>query len=390
MICAKFTFVIPRPLWIKKIQGAWDRAGVVWLTGVRRVGKTTLARAFDDALYLNCDLPAIARELADPERFLKSVSASTLILDEVHQLPDPSRVLKIAADVFPKLKVIATGSSTLAATTKFRDSLAGRKRSVELLPVLDRELEAFGVIDLQRRLMCGGLPEPLLAAAHDPTYYAEWLDSYYARDVEELFRIGKRRAFITLVELLLRQSGGLLEITNTARLAGIARQTAMGYIDALEITHVLFLVRPFHAGGRQEVLHRPKAYAFDTGFVVHARGWNDLRPSDCGLLWEHVVLDMLRAGTDPTRIRYWRDRAGHEIDFILAGARGRCDAIECKWTAEEFEPKALRALRALHPSGRNFLVSPHVERPFVRAFDGFEVLTCTPLQLLDRLAEAAD
>jgi len=48
------------------------------------------------------------------------------LIDEVHQQADPSRLLKIGADEFPKLKILATGSSTLAATQKFRDSLTGR------------------------------------------------------------------------------------------------------------------------------------------------------------------------------------------------------------------------------------------------------------------------
>ena len=52
-----------------------------------------------------------------------------LILDEVHHLDDPSRLLKIAADAYPNLKVLATGSSTLAATRKFRDSPTGRKQA---------------------------------------------------------------------------------------------------------------------------------------------------------------------------------------------------------------------------------------------------------------------
>jgi hypothetical protein len=48
----------------------------------------------------------------------------------VHYVDDPSRVLKIAADEYPQLKVLETGSSTLAATRKFHDSLTGRKQAI--------------------------------------------------------------------------------------------------------------------------------------------------------------------------------------------------------------------------------------------------------------------
>ncbi|MBL8941727.1 MAG: ATP-binding protein, partial [Myxococcales bacterium] len=274
---------------------------MAWLSGVRRVGKTTLGREIAGAEVYNCDLPSVAARLADPEHFFATVGARVLVLDEVHQLEDPSRVLKIAADEFPTLRVLATGSSTLAATVKFRDSLAGRKRAVHLVPVLATELDAFGVRDLRIRLLHGGLPGALLAETRDPEFYAEWLDSFFARDIQELFRVEKRAAFLRLVELLLRQSGGLAEVTALGRGAGLSRPTVMNYLEILQLTHAVTLLRPFHGGGRQELLHQPKIYAFDTGFVAHARGWDELRDEDCGVLWEHVVLEHLQATLDATK-----------------------------------------------------------------------------------------
>ena len=79
---------------------------------------------------------------------------------------------------------------------------------VALTPVLHEELVAFGVTDLRERLLRGGLPPALLAEERSPEFYAEWMDSYFARDVQELFRLGKRAGFLRVLELLLRQSGG--------------------------------------------------------------------------------------------------------------------------------------------------------------------------------------
>src|SRR5262245_8332076 len=145
--------MIKRPFWMERLTAAWKQASIVWLTGPRRSGKTVLAQSLPDAEFLNCDLPSSAERLRDPESFFRSIKKRLVVLDEVHQLPDPSRVLKIAADEFPRLKILATGSSTLAATQKFRDSLTGRKRVVELEPVLHEELESFGVRDLRERLL---------------------------------------------------------------------------------------------------------------------------------------------------------------------------------------------------------------------------------------------
>ena len=114
------------------------------------MGKTTLTQMLPDAVYLNCDLPSTRQALEDPELFLENQApGSVLAFDEVHHLDDPSGLLKIAADGYPSLKILATGSSTLAATRKFRDSLTGRKQAVHLCPVLWEECaEPFGVRDL--------------------------------------------------------------------------------------------------------------------------------------------------------------------------------------------------------------------------------------------------
>ena len=74
--------MIRRPVWEARIEEAHRRAPIVWLTGVRRIGKTTLVRGLPSALYLDCDLPSVAERLRDPEVFLASVEASRLILDE--------------------------------------------------------------------------------------------------------------------------------------------------------------------------------------------------------------------------------------------------------------------------------------------------------------------
>ncbi len=81
-----------------------------------------------DHTYFNCDLPSVEAAVRDPQVFFRSQVKPIVVFDEVHQLRNPARLLKIGADLFPKLKILATGSSTLAATKKFRDTLAGRKR----------------------------------------------------------------------------------------------------------------------------------------------------------------------------------------------------------------------------------------------------------------------
>lgn len=373
----------PRPFWQSRVQAAHRDVPIAWLTGVRRVGKTTLATALPDGLYLNCDLPSVAERVRDPERFLSSLDTDLLVLDEVHQLPDPSRLLKIAADGYPRLRIVATGSSTLAATTKFRDSLAGRKRTVHLLPVLAAELPAFGIADVDRRLLHGGLPPALLADRPPIDFYAEWLDSFYARDVQELFRVEKRSAFLLLLETLLRNSGGLAEVTSLARVTGLSRPTVGTYLDVLEVTHAITILRPFFGGGKQELTHQPKIYGFDTGFVAWANGWTELHATDRGPLWEQLVLETLLSAGERRRVHYWRDKQQREVDFVVPAGRDRYDVYECKWSADAFSPRGMLAFRAIYPRGRNFLVAPIAGGPADRRFGGIDVRVVRPVDLVE-------
>jgi len=364
-----------RPYWVLRIEEAWTKRPIVWLSGVRRVGKTTLAQMLSSEAYLNCDLPSASRRLDDPESFYDELEpGSRVVLDEVHRLEDPSRVLKIAADAYPSVKLLATGTSTLAATRKFRDALTGRKLAVHLPPVLWSEcIGDFDVRNLDRRLLAGGLPEPLLAEDRDATFYSEWIDSFYARDVQELFGIRNRTGFLNLLRILCRQSGSLLDFTSVAKLCGLSRPTVKAHVEALTIAHAAFLLPPFHGGGRREITRRPKAYAFDTGFVAHSRGWESIRSEDRGLLWEHLVLDMLRTQFVDRDLFYWRDKSQREVDFVIRRPGNRADAIECKVNPDRFQAKSLAAFRALYPAGKNLVLSPSVKIPYTKRYQDLTV-----------------
>lgn len=367
--------MVQRPFWIQKIHAAWEKRPVVWLSGVRRAGKTTIARMLHDAAYLNCDLPSVNRQMADPEPFYDSLKrGSVVIFDEIHRLNDPSRVLKIAADAYPHLKVLATGSSTLAATRKFRDSLAGRKQMIYLPPVLWSEcMDEFGIKELDRRLLHGGLPEPLMSGKKDASFFSEWMDSFYARDIQELFGIRNRTGFMKLLHLLMRQSGGLLDYSHLAQLSDLSRHTVKAHVEAMSIAHAVYLLSPFQGGGRREITRRPKCYCFDTGFVTFVRGWDSIREDDRGLLWEHLALDTLRTITDDRSLHYWRDKSGREIDFVIEGSRKRVDAVECKINPDDFKPSNLAVFRSFYPEGRNFVLSPNVRTLYRRRYGELEV-----------------
>lgn len=380
--------MVHRRYWIERLAGAWGRRSVVWLAGVRRVGKTFLSRSLGgDLEYFDCELPRIRRLMEDPDGFLGELRGRRIVLDEVHRLPNPSELLKIAADHFPETPILATGSSTLEATAKFRDTLAGRKETVWLTPMVLPDLEDFGREDLAHRFLRGGLPPFFLATELRENDFQEWMDAYWAKDIQELFRLERRASFQRFAELLFAQSGGMFEATRFAVPCEVSRQTISNYLAALEATFVVQVVRPYSTHRSTEIVAAPKVYGFDTGFVCYHRGWDTLRPEDHGLLWEHFVLNEIQGRLQHRSLRYWRNKRGAEVDFVLPRrGRGQPIAIECKWTAEPFDEGALVAFRRLYPKGDNFVVAHDVDVTYVRTYDGLKVHFVSLEDLIARLS----
>jgi uncharacterized protein len=360
--------MIQRRFWQGLVESAWRERSIVWLAGVRRAGKTSLSQTLSDIEYFDCELPRVRRMIEDPEAFLETLGKVRVVLDEVHRLQNPSEILKIAADHYPQVRILATGSSTLGASSKFRDTLAGRKRNVWLTPMCLDDLSDAGQTDLGHRFLHGGLPPFFLAKAVPERDFQEWMDAFWAKDIQELFRLESRSSFQKFFELIMVQSGGIFEATAFATPCEVSRSTITNYLKVLESTFVAHVVRPFNTHRPTEIVAAPKVYGFDTGFVGYYRGWQELRGDDLGPMWEHFVLNEIMAKLQTRDIFYWRDKRGHEVDFILATPRRKPLALECKWSSRGFDGGNLQAFRRQHPDGDNVVVASDVERRFQQKY----------------------
>jgi hypothetical protein len=364
--------MINRSYWMRLIADALKRRSIVWLRGVRRAGKTYLCKSFHDIKYFDCEMPDIRRQVED-ESFLREHNGMFLALDEVHRLQNPSALLKIAADHFPKTKIIATGSSLLETIKKFSDTLTGRKSTIYLTPAIAGETLDFGVTDTKTRMLKGGLPPFLVQEPRQKSDYNEWLDSFWARDITGLFKLEKRDSFMKMMELIFNESGGMFDAKRFGAFCGISRITVKNYLSVFEVTGVASVIRPFSGRNTNEIVSMPKIYGFDTGFICFVKGWDPLRQDDYGILWEHLVLNEITAALQGEKVHYWRDKQGHEIDFVIKGQRSAAHAIECKWNSTAFNPANLKIFRKHHPAGENYVVSHDITKPYVSEKQGMKI-----------------
>lgn len=366
--------MVNRDYWIHLLERAWKSRCIIWLSGVRRVGKTCLCQSLEDISYFDCELPRTRKQLEDPEGFLEEHAGRRLILDEIHRLDNPSELLKIAADHFDGTKIIATGSSTLGASSKFKDTLAGRKRDIWLSPMAYRDMEYFGNKGWDHRFLRGGLPGFYCSDDYPEKDYQEWLDAFWAKDIQELYRLEKRDSFLKFFELLMQQSGGMFEASSLASPCHASRTTLQNYLRVLEDTYAVTVLRPYFSNKGKEIISAPKVYGFDTGFVAFNKGWTDLRPEDRGMMWEHVVLNELLALGHRDQLRYWRTKQKQEVDFVLTRRGKPPVAIECKWKFDaDRDCDQLVKFSESYQESELVLVAQNIPEPYRRKYKGVDV-----------------
>ena len=365
--------MINRLFWKNAVEELFKEKSIIWLTGVRRVGKTFLCKSFDGIDYFDCELPRVRRMMEDPESFLENLRGRRIALDEIHRLSNPSEILKIAADHYPDIQIIATGSSTLSASVKFKDTLTDRKRELWLTPMTLSDEESFGNTDLKHRFLYGGLPPFFTHARYPERNFQDWMDAFWAKDIQELFRLERRYSFQKFFELIMAQSGGMFEANSFAPPCEASRTTISNYLKVLEATFTAHVIRPFSSKKQNEIISAPKVYGFDTGFVCYYRGWHELRNEDMGYLWEHFVLNELFAYRQTRDIGYWRDKQGHEIDFVINNRGRPLLAIECKWRDKDFDPANARVFLRHYDKAQVYVVSHNVSRPYSRRYGDFTI-----------------
>ncbi len=382
--------LIKRPFWQKLIEDAWKKRSIIWLMGVRRSGKTSLCQSLANIEYLDCERPQIRKLFDDPEGFLAGKRGNRIVLDEIHRLDNPSEVLKLAADHYPEVKIIATGSSTLGASAKFKDTLTGRKKEIWLTPLLLQEMHDFGSENLRQRFLFGGLPSFFSSKTLPEDDFKEWIDAYWAKDIQEMFSVSKRYSFQKFTELLLAYSGGQFEASKFTTPCEISRQTVSNYLAILEETFVIHVIRPYSTHKPNEIVMAPKIYGFDTGFTCYAKSWREIRQEDMGLLWEQCVLNELHGHLQTHTINYWRDKRGYEIDFVVHDRKtNSMTIIECKLTSSSSGMvaaigKNVEVFREHYPEGKNYVVASDIDMSFDRQHKDIVLTFVSAKELIKR------
>ena len=328
------------------LRAAARDAPVVTLTGPRQSGKTTLARtAFPRHDYASLEDPDLRTfALEDPRGFLDQYRRG-VVIDEAQRAPDLFSYVQTLVDRDDRPgRFVLSGSQNFLLLRSISQTLAGRCAILHLLPFSFTELASLPAVDVsglgrriprRRRVPEADLPDTLFRGfyprIHDKKLDARrWLRDYHQtyveRDVRELVNVGDLEAFRLFVRLCAGRNGQLLNLSGLASDAGVTHTTARRWLSTLEASFLVVRLRPHHRNFNKRLVKSPKLYFLDTGLLCYLLGIGspaELRLHAArGNVFESFVLsELLKARLhrgDEAALYFWRDAAGHEIDFVIA------------------------------------------------------------------------
>ena len=328
---------------------------VVGVLGARQVGKTTLARQVianrrGPSTFFDLESAADRARLADPLLALRDLRG-LIVIDEVHQLPDLFRTLRVLADEpAGRRRFLVLGSASPELLRQGAETLAGRIAYHELHGF---RLDEVGVAQLSKRWTRGGFPRSFLARSEAAS--AEWRDQFIRTFLErDIPQFGLRipapalRRFWTMIAHYHAQTWNSSEL---ARAFGVAHTTVQRYLDVLTETFMVRQLPPWHEDLSKRQVRAPKVYLRDTGLLHTLLGVRSTQELEnhpkVGASWEGFALDVVldHLGARFGEAYFWGTHAGAELDLFIVRGRTRV-GFEFKRTSSPTVTPSMRSALA--------------------------------------------
>ncbi|MDI9570944.1 MAG: ATP-binding protein [Pseudomonadota bacterium] len=351
------------------------RPEVSVILGPRQVGKTYLLKMLEQnarteglrTRYFNLELPHDLRLFdKDEDELLQMLTTDldVVFIDEFQYLPNASKLFKAVYDMGGKTKIVVTGSSAIEMHRHLKESLAGRRLAVRLMPLSFDEYLQTGKDSralLDEYLVFGGLPGLIHHEVPDEKIRLlnEILETYIQKDIKALIREENIRAFNSLLYLLAERQGSLISTSGLANDIGLSTRTLERHISIMEQTYVLYSVYSYSGNIGNELKKSRKIYFYDLGIRNALLRDFSLagERKDIGTLCESFAAVQLTSCLKPNmELKFWRNKAGQEIDFVLLKNRKPL-LIEIKTTMNAPEtPAAIKIFMKNYPETTGAIV----------------------------------
>ncbi|MFH1824108.1 MAG: ATP-binding protein [Candidatus Firestonebacteria bacterium] len=361
---------------LDKIRVGFKNNRIIIIIGSRQVGKTTVLEMYKKYIskdylifYFNLeDISAlsICENFDNLKSYLKDKGADIekqkifLIIDEFQYIKNATKLFKMIYDIYSNINILASGSSSIEIQKHLKESLAGRKKVYNMYALsfeeyikfkseskyteysqLDYHSSSSNLIELYNKdylgdyLVYGGYPKVtlLLRKTEKIEEIQDIYNSYIQKDIKSLIKGENISTYNNLLKVISSQIGNLVNIHELSNTLKISRREILKYLDILEQTFIIKLIKPFHSNKRSEVSKMPKVYLMDSGIINCSTGnFNQitLRQNLGSYIENFILVEILKYKPVQYEVYFWRTKQGTEIDFILYGD-DELIPIEVKW-----------------------------------------------------------
>ncbi len=322
------------------------------LLGARQVGKTTLARAFAKsearrATFFDLERSADRARLEDPELGLADLRG-LVVLDEVQRRPELFPTLRVLADrARTPARFLVMGSASPGLLRQSSESLAGRIAYHELPGFT---LDEVGIERFDRLWIRGGFPRSYLArsGADSDQWRADFVRTFLERDVPQLGISIPATTLERFWAMLAHYHGQIWNASELARSFGVSHHVTRRYLEALDATFMVRVLRPFFANIGKRQVKSPKVYLRDSGILHHFLGVVSKhtleRHPKLGASWEGFLLEAVihQLGARRNQCFFWATHTGAELDLLIE-RRGKRLGFEFKRTTAPRITKSMNA-----------------------------------------------
>ncbi len=377
----------------------------VLISGARQVGKSTLAHQLkeegiiDHYLALD-DINNLESALTNPDGFINQFQGS-IAIDEIQRAPDLLRAIKKSIDEERRPgRFLLTGSANILSYPGVNESMAGRMDIIPIEGLSLGELQSYpnpstfiedlfltnDLLELAKKwnqiltqrppldrkklldhIFFGSYPDVVLKnnLRFRDRWFSAYESAYIERDVRNLSNLLNIISFAKLYKLLGLNTGHLVNHSELGMEAKLDHRTVTRYIEILELTFQLNVLRPWFTNDRKRYVKTPKVYVADSGQACYLSGINNpnlLRshPS-VGALFETWVWGEIRkllALSHGIDSHFYRTSTGQEVDFLL-NRGSQYWGIECKWseTLQKDDFKSLTHMtESIGPNSRGLIL----------------------------------
>ena len=338
--------MIQRKEYLKKLIAFRDKQLIKVVTGVRRCGKSTLLKMYQEWLreqgveasriisinFEDIDYEELTdyRKLYDYlKEHLNPERMTYIFLDEIQNVADFPKVVD-SLYIKNNVDIYMTGSNAYMLSSEIATLISGRYVQIEMLPFSFKEyMESTGSMNdrgvkYTEYLENSSFPQTLELKGQ-PDEIRDYLEGLYntivVKDIVNRKKITDTMMLKSLLRFVFDNIGNPLsskKIADTMTSAGrkIDVKTVEKYLEALTESYILYQAKRYNIKGKQYLKTLEKYYVVDVGLRFMLLGSKQM---DAGHILENVVyLELLRRGYDV----YVGKINEFEVDFVAQNSRG--------------------------------------------------------------------